>query len=138
MLRIVNIRIIDPDLFETSPTLRLFGGRERTTGRIVFPYAAEDERFERVPLPDRGTLWSYTVQRFMPKAPPYAGAEPFEPFAVGYVLLPGACIVAARLQCRSFSELRLELPMELTTLVLRRNDDVATVIYGFKPEGTPG
>ena len=51
MLRTVNQRPIDLKLFEISPTLQLFGGRERATGRIVFPFPVGDERFERVTLP---------------------------------------------------------------------------------------
>ncbi|HQV57892.1 MAG TPA: OB-fold domain-containing protein [Ilumatobacteraceae bacterium] len=35
-------------------------------------------------LPATGTVWSWTVQRIAVKAP-YAGPQPFEPFAVGYV-----------------------------------------------------
>jgi len=38
-----------------------------------------------VELPPSGTLWSYTVQRFRPKSPPYRGPEPFEPYALGYI-----------------------------------------------------
>ena len=35
-------------------------------------------------LPTEGTVWSWTVQRIAVKAP-YAGPQPFEPFALGYV-----------------------------------------------------
>jgi uncharacterized OB-fold protein len=34
----------------------------------------------------RGVLWTYTVQRFAPKSPPYVAPEAgFTPFVVGYV-----------------------------------------------------
>ena len=36
---------------------------------------------ELVALPDRGQLWSWTIQHIQPK-PPYRGPEPFEPFAL--------------------------------------------------------
>jgi len=37
-----------------------------------------------------GTVWTWTVQRFPPKSPPYEPpAEGFQPFAVGYVELAG-------------------------------------------------
>ena len=43
-----------------------------------------------------GTLWTWTIQRYAPKSPPY---EPppggFRPFAVGYVELPERIRVAA-------------------------------------------
>ena len=39
---------------------------------------------ELAALPDRGALWSWTIQHIQPN-PPYRAPEPFEPFAVGYV-----------------------------------------------------
>ena len=47
---------------------------------------------ETVELGTRGTLWTWTVQGFPPKAPPYVGdtdPQTFLPFGVGYVELPG-------------------------------------------------
>ena len=55
---------------------------------------------ETVELAPRGTLWTWTIQGFPPKAPPYVGeTDParFEPFGVGYVELPGQLKVEARL-----------------------------------------
>lgn len=43
-----------------------------------------------------GRLWTWTVQRFPPKSPPYVPPpEGFRPFAVGYVELPEGIRVAA-------------------------------------------
>ena len=86
---------IAPDLIEADAgSTTLFGGRHRETGKIVFPMPAGSEaaKYERVPLKGEGTLWSFTVQRFRPKSPPYAGADDdrsFRPYALGYVELPG-------------------------------------------------
>lgn len=45
-----------------------------------------------------GTLWTWTVQRFAPKSPPYVPPpEGFRPFAVGYVEVAGGERVAALL-----------------------------------------
>lgn len=93
----------------------LLGGRDRETGRITFPAPADEERFETVPLPRTGRLWSWTVQRFRPKSPPYAGAEAFEPYAVGYVQLGETLIVEGRLTGIPFDALRIDLPMRLVT-----------------------
>jgi uncharacterized OB-fold protein len=101
----------------------LIGGRDRATGRIVFPCPA-DERFEPMPLPRRGTIWSWTVQRFPPKSPPYAGPEPFEPFALGYVELPGTVIVEARFHGIGFDELRTGLAVELVIVPLTDGTDI--------------
>jgi uncharacterized OB-fold protein len=49
-----------------------------------------------VVLSDTGTLWTWTVQRYAPKAPPYVVPDAgFEPFAVGYVELPDGVRVLA-------------------------------------------
>jgi uncharacterized protein len=91
----------------------LLGGRDRATGRIVFPLPADRERFEPVPLPREGRIWSWTVQRFRPKSPPYAGPEDFAPYAIAYVELPGAVIVEARLTGFDHSTLKVGLPCRL-------------------------
>ena len=39
----------------------------------------------RVDLDERGPIWTWTVQRFAPKAPYESPPEGFAPFAVGYV-----------------------------------------------------
>ena len=47
-------------------------------------------------LPAEGTLWTWTVQRFAPKSPPYVPpADGFRPFALGYVELDSGVRVAA-------------------------------------------
>ncbi|MFN3370854.1 MAG: Zn-ribbon domain-containing OB-fold protein [Sphingomonadaceae bacterium] len=102
---------IAPDLLAPGPAL--IGGCERATGRIVFPLPADRERYEAVELPREGRIWSWTVQRFRPKSPPYAGPDDFEPFAIAYVELPGACIVEARLSGFDFNSLRVGLPCRL-------------------------
>jgi uncharacterized protein len=108
-----------PGLFVDDATegagVRLRGGRHRSSGRIVFPCPASSEAYEPVALAREGTLWSFTVQRFRPKSPPYAGPEEFAPYAVGYVELPGEVIVESRLVDIAFDDLRIGLPLRLTT-----------------------
>ncbi|QMW21931.1 Zn-ribbon domain-containing OB-fold protein [Sandaracinobacteroides saxicola] len=94
----------------------LIGGRNRESGRIVFPCPADSERYEAVTLPSRGTIWSWTVQRFPPKSPPYAADVPFAPFALAYVELPGAVIVETRLEGFAFDELKVGLPCAFRTV----------------------
>jgi len=108
---------IAPHLFilDTDGAPVLLGGRDRETGRITFPAPVDEERFEIVPLPRTGRLWSWTVQRFRPKSPPYAGPESFEPYAVGYIQLGDVIIVEGRLTQIPFDDLRIDLPMRLVT-----------------------
>lgn len=75
----------------------LLCSRCQRCGRAAFPAqnscpacCSGEVRIEE--LPRRGTLWTYTIQRFMPK-PPYNSAETrdtFQPYGVGYVEFPGA------------------------------------------------
>jgi uncharacterized protein len=97
-------------LWTEGPDPALIGGREASSGRIVFPCA---EGFDPVPLKRQGTIWSWTVQRFPPKSPPYAGPVPFEPFALGYVELADEVIVEARFDGLAFDTLRVGLPVAL-------------------------
>ncbi len=134
MLDRMRSQPIAPQVFETEPVPHLIGGRHRQTGRIVFPLDANDEQFQACALPSAGTLWSYTIQRFRPKSPPYAGPESFEPFAVGYVELPDAVIVEGRLTGVAFDQLRIGMPMRLTVIALRTDPDGSSVTtYAFRP-----
>jgi uncharacterized OB-fold protein len=131
---------VAPDLFEdTVEGLCLIGGRRRADGCYVFPLpsGASAAPFERVRLGRTGTLWSWTVQRFRPKSPHYAGpseSKPFVPYAVGYVELPGQEIVESRLKVEDFSALRLGLPMEVVAETFAAGEDGNTVVtYAFRP-----
>ena len=131
-------RPIAEGLFTEGPEPRLIGARRRSDGRIVFPApgGAEAQNYERVELSPTGSLWSYTVQRFRPKSPPYAGADDektFKPFAVGYVELPGQVIVESRLAVDEFSRLRVGKPMGLTLSPFRKDDGQEVVTFAFKP-----
>jgi uncharacterized OB-fold protein len=90
---------------------------------------------ERVSMPRRGTLWTWTTQGFEPPSPPYvSGAEgEFEPYAVGYVELPGFLRVEGRLTESRPERLRIGMPMEV---VVSANGGRPT--FAFAPvEGEP-
>jgi uncharacterized OB-fold protein len=137
MLRSVNARPVAENLFETVPAPRLIGARHRNTGRLVFPAPAERDAFETVELPRHGQLWSYTVQRFAPKSPPYGADAPFRPFAVGYIELAGALIVESPLVEVAFGDLQIGMAMELTTFVLRHEHGNPVLMFAFRPPVGP-
>jgi uncharacterized OB-fold protein len=119
----------------------LIGGRRLSDGEVVFPYPGDGTEYERVRLPGRGTLWSFTVQRFCPKAP-FVGADraDFAPYAVGYVELPEV-IVETRIQTSDFESLRLGDDMRLVIEEICAGAGAATVhSYAFRPfrNGAPG
>ncbi|CAN5434513.1 OB-fold domain-containing protein [soil metagenome] len=119
-------------LFTPGAQPCLIGGREHDTGRIVFPCPVGDTRFDPVTLPRRGHIWSWTIQRFRPKTPPYIGPEAFEPFAIGYVELPDAVIVETRLTGMAFDAIRIG--MEVETVIVPFATDAsgrAVLTYAF-------
>jgi uncharacterized OB-fold protein len=143
----VSDRVLDPALFHDSnlpdqiPSPVLAGSRCDLDGTVVFPYQASCPRcsgreITRTALPTRGTLWSWTVQHFAPKAPYLGPSGPdFTPFPLGYVDL-GEIIVESRLQIEDVAELRIGMPMRLTWLRIGTEpdgtDDVLT--FAFEPE----
>jgi uncharacterized OB-fold protein len=92
---------------------------------------------ETVELARRGTLWTWTVQGFAPKSPPYAGnADPatFEPFGVGYVELPGEVKVETRLTEADPDKLRIGMEMELVLVPLTTDDNGDEIVtFAFAP-----
>lgn len=112
----------------------MIGGRDRETGRIVFPCPIGDPRFDAVDLPSRGHIWSWTIQRYRPKSPPYIGPEAFEPFAIGYVELPGSVIVETPLTGIPFDAIRIGMEMETVIIPIATDAAGRTVVtYAFAP-----
>ncbi|MES1986116.1 MAG: OB-fold domain-containing protein [Pseudomonadota bacterium] len=121
-------------LFTDGDAPCLIGGRDRETGRILFPCPSDATRFEAVTLPRNGTLWSWTVQRYRPKSPPYAGPEAFEPFAIGYVELPDAVIVEAPLTGVAFDAIAIGMPMQTVLKPLNSDAHGNTIMtFAFAP-----
>jgi len=119
-------------LFTDESPPRLIGGRDRRSGRIVFP-CPENNAFEPVALEREGTLWSYTVQRFRPKSPPYAGPEIFTPWAVGYVELAGETIVEARITNVDLDRIEIGMALRLTLAPLDPDAAEPLAIPAFEP-----
>jgi len=119
---------------------RLIATREISTGRISFPAKkayGNSEDFEQILLGKKGTLWTWTVQRFLPKSPPYAGTETletFKPYAVGYVELPGEIKVETRITGCELSDLKIGMEMELVIEKFKEDDDGNEVMtFAFRP-----
>ena len=102
---------IAPGLWTDEAEPRLLGAR-RADGEIIFPVPDGDAAalVEPVALSRNGTLWSWTTQGFEPKEP-YSGPQPFQPFLIGYVELPGEVIVETRLV--DIDAPRIGMPVEL-------------------------
>jgi uncharacterized OB-fold protein len=106
---------------------QLIGGRD-ADGRICFPMPHGDAAagLEPVALSRTGTLWSWTVQHFEPKRPPYQGPVSFAPYMLGYVELPGQVIVEARLVDISAPQ----IGMAVTLRIVAFDADRSTFAFG--------
>jgi uncharacterized OB-fold protein len=127
-----------------SEAPQLIGSRFPESGVITFPAATSCPKtssrvVEQVLLPREGTLWSWTVQAFLPKSPPYAGketAKDFVPYGVGYVQLADDVIVEARLTENRPDHLTIGMPMELVIIPFTTDDAGNEVVtYAFAPKG---
>lgn len=128
---------VDASLFATLEPPRLAGSRCTSCGTVTFPVQDGCPRCagsEMVPveLPDRGTLWTWTVQAFEPKPPYRAPAAGFTPYGVGYIDL-GDVIVESRL-AGDLAGLEIGMTMQLNLLPLWESDEGSTVVtYAFEP-----
>jgi uncharacterized OB-fold protein len=117
---------------------RLIAGRSRANGEMRFPMpkGPEADLYEAVELAAEGRLWSYTVQRFRPKTPPYIGADDersFRPFAVGYVEFPGQVIVEGRVLVDDFAQLKIGQAMRVALESFETSTRGPVTTYAFRP-----
>ena len=131
------MRAIAEGLYTIDDAPQLIGGRNRSTGRVVFPCPPGSD-YEPWPLRREGRLWSYTIQRYRPKSPPYAGPDAFAPWAVGYVELPGETIVEARLANVEFDDIAIGMALELTLVPLDPAAAEPVMIHAFQPPSHKG
>lgn len=137
-------RAIAPNLFvHGGAQVALLGSGCKLCGAIAFPVAGSCARcastqVEMIELPRRGRLWTWTVQRFMPKTP-YRSSETeltFVPFGLGYVELPGALRVESRLLENDPGKLSIGAEMELVLYTHRVEPDGTRILnYAFAPVG---
>lgn len=120
---------------ETQP--RLIGGRNRVTGRIIFP-CPDGSEYEPYPLKRNGKLWSYTIQRYRPKSPPYAGPETFCPWPVAYIELENETIVEARLTGVDFGDIQIGMALEMVPTPLDPDTTDSPMVPAFRPVGASG
>jgi len=121
---------------------KLIGSRCATCGTHTFPTQTGCARcagsdMETVELSSRGTLWTWTVQGFAPKAPPYLGDDDpatFQPFGVGYVELPGQVKVETRLTEADPAKLQIGMEMELCLVPLNTDEQGNEIVtFAFRP-----
>ncbi len=120
----------------------LIGSRCTSCGTHAFPAQGgcakcTGTETEQVELEHRGTLWTWTVQGFPPKSPPYVGdtsPEGFRPYGVGYIELAGQVRVESRLTESDPAKLEIGMEMEMVIETLGQDDDGNDLVtYAFAP-----
>jgi len=119
----------------------LVGGRCDACGAYFFPKRFSFCRNPGCGAPDladvelstRGTLWSFTDNRYAPP-PPYPAAEPFEPYGVAAVTLEAEQMVVLGQLARGtdVGALRAGQPMELCAEDLYETDDAVYRVWKWR------
>ncbi len=138
-------RAVAEGLFEgMGSDARLLGSRCLGCGASYFPRGAgcrnpacRDRRITPVALSCVGTLYSYTVQSYQP--PGLFRMDNWAPYPLGLIELPEGLRVMAMLTGCGVEELRIGMPVEMTTEALYRDDSGCEVhTYKFRPLTTAG
>lgn len=139
-----RVLVAESVIEETADGPRLKGSKCSACGTHAFPAQRSCQKCagtetETVLLSNEGELWTFTVQGFPPKSPPYLGdADPatFVSFGVGYVELPGQVKVETRLTESDPAKLRIGMKMHLVLDVLGHDKDGNEIVtYAFAPSG---
>ena len=127
---------------DDSGVPNLTGAKCPQCGTYVFPPRENNcpnpgcsaDELEQVRLSRRGTLWSYTENRYQPP-PPYPQQAQFEPFAVAAVQLAdeGLIVLGKVVEGTLAADLKVGMKMELTTMALYVDDDgIEHTVYAWR------
>lgn len=118
---------------------QLIGSRCTRCGATTFPSQHSCPRCTSTDVHEHllsrgGTLWTWTVQGFRPKSPPYEGSAEFVPYPVGYVELPGEVKVESLLVDVEISDLAIGMEMELAVIPFHSAvTDTQFATFAFRP-----
>ena len=134
-------RLVADGLFEVDGGARLIGSRCTGCGALYFPQAlscrnpgCDAKTVERSHLPDRGTLVSFTVQRYRP--PPLFRIDNWSPYAIGLVDLGEGIEVMGMLTGVELDAISIGSTMVLVVETLfTEADGTAVLTYKFAPAG---
>lgn len=125
-----------------SESPQLIASRCKECSAVTFPRqdacpSCAARACEEVLLSRRGTLWTWTIQRFPPPNPPYIGPsdrKTFVPYGVGYVELPEGVRVEGRLSVADPAKLEIGMELELVIEKFIEDDDgKALLTFAFQP-----
>jgi hypothetical protein len=120
----------------------LIGGKCPACGTYVFPPRSgacpnpdcDSSELDPVELSSRGTVWSYTENRYAPP-PPFKASDPFEPYAIAAVELAGEGLVVLGQVAKGVlaADLKVGMEMELELDVLYRDDEHEHLVWTWAP-----
>lgn len=118
----------------------LLGSRCDSCGEHAFPAQSScrnctSAQTTLVSMGREGTLWTWTIQSFMPKDPYLTDETPetFIPYGVGYVELANGLRVESRLRENTPDVLAIGMPMELEIIPVRKDTHgIELVTFQFK------
>jgi uncharacterized protein len=119
---------------------QLIASRCKKCGTVTFPKAAfcanpncqkARENVEQVKLSNRGKLWTWTIQQYVPPAP--FKKEPFQPYAIGMVDTEEGLRVLGILT--SNDNLKIGMTLEMTTGKLYEDAEKEYITWMWKPVG---
>jgi uncharacterized OB-fold protein len=116
----------------TKQRYQLIGERCPQCGRRIFPPrdvcpVCGHEARATVQLSGKGEVYSYSVVHVAPE-----GYERFVPYIVALVRLAEGPLVTAQLTDVDESEVRIGMPVEMVTRILREDGARGMLIYGYK------
>jgi uncharacterized OB-fold protein len=137
-----RVPIVDGMFRETTEgSGRLLGGRCPTCGASFFPKqwsfcrnpACGGETLDDVELSTRGTLWSFTDNRYAPP-PPFPASDPYEPYGVAAVELDEERMVVLGQLARGTDVATLAVgdAMELVIEAHSEDDEAVRTVWKWK------
>ncbi len=134
----MSVAVADGVFVNRPDGARLIAGRRKADGEMRFPMprGADAALYDAVELAPEGKLWSYTVQRFRPKTPPYIGADDektFKPYAVGYVEFAGQVIAEGRILVDDPATLKIGQTMKVDLEAFPTSTRGEVLTYAFRP-----
>jgi len=135
-------RTISERIFDwPADELRLKASRCTSCGNHMFPtqdgcMRCAGTETEEVLLDTSGTLWSWTIQGFPPKAPYIGDTDPasFEPYGVGYLEIDGQLRLEGRMTLADPDQIEIGMPMAIVPEVLATDEDGTDVVtFAFEP-----
>jgi uncharacterized protein len=127
-------------LFEVLPDgPRLIGSHCSSCDTTYFPAALScrnpncaEKSIERALLPNRGTLLSYTIQRYQP--PPLFRMDKWRPYAIGLIDLEAGVEVMGMLTGLEFDAIRIGISLRMVVETLYTDAERGAVAtYKFAP-----